>query len=368
MHLLFMAAALCAVQEPAAPTGPVAYYKLDEPNTAGVAVDTMGGSSGTYVGPPTVSTGVPPAITYVNPNCLDLNGTGQCVRVDSFGSFDKFTVSVWIYRTGATAQRESIVSYKEGNGVNKGFVLCLNDAGNTQYPRIFVQVNGTWRYAESATAVPLNTWTHIAASYDGTDIKLYVDGVLVATANWPGAMTNDQDQYCVIGARADSTSNFFPGRIDDVRFYDHALSLNEIGVLAAGCPEPGPLMATSPAVGQVDLTWTAPAGPAVTYTYRVKRRPAGSGSPYVTIATVSGLTYTDNVGYPYAAQDYEVTAISIAESGGAGTTIQPMQPPPRTQKLGSRHMCGFSTVGSPGVSALGAAAVTLLLLSLRRKC
>jgi hypothetical protein len=61
-----------------------------------------------------------------------------------------------------------------------------------------------------------------------------------------------------------------------------------------------------------------------------------------------------------AAQDY------IAESGGSGPTIQPMQPPPRAQKPGSRHMCGFSGVGSPGWTALGAAALALLILSLGR--
>ncbi|MBI3856740.1 MAG: hypothetical protein HY293_13715 [Planctomycetes bacterium] len=367
MQLLILTAALCAgaFQEPAAPQGPAAYYKLDEANTAGTAADSVaGGVAGAYVGPPTVSTAVNTVNTYPNPRCLSFSGSGQCVNIGNFGSFTNFTVSTWVNRSATAGGRQSIVSYKEGNGVNMGFVLCLNESGTTEYPRIWVMVNGAWLNAEQAVAVPQGAWTHLAASYDGANITLYVNGLQAAQTAAPGAMTNSGVQNCVIGARADYTSNFFPGLIDDVRIYSRALLATEVAVLAAGCPVPTNLTASSTAVGQIDLAWAAPGGPAVTYTYHIRRKPTSSpASSYVTIATQAGLTYTDTV-YPYYSYDYEITAVSAAESGpSASVSIVPMMPPPRTQKVGNdRDPCGCGSALSPGWASLAALALALALV------
>jgi len=166
----------------------------------------------------------------------DFDGSGDHAGVDNFGSFDVMTVAAWVYRTGNTGTRESIVSYKEGTGVNQGFVLCLNENGSSQYSRIWVQVNGTWRMAEQAVAIPLNTWVHLVASYDGSTIRLYRDGMEVASANYSGSMTNTGSQMTGIGVRASLNTHWFPGQIDEVRIYNRALSLNEIRFLHSMMP------------------------------------------------------------------------------------------------------------------------------------
>ena len=82
------------------------------------------------------------------------------------------------------------------------------------------------------TKLPLNTWTHIATTYDGIVQKFYVNGVLVGTANpivAPSLNTIVQSNGALrIGGDASSTGEFFNGLIDEVRVYNRALSVGEI--------------------------------------------------------------------------------------------------------------------------------------------
>jgi hypothetical protein len=311
------AASAALAQEPAAPQGPEAYFKLDE-TTGTTATDSVSGTLvGNYTGTPTPTASSPvPPITYKDPECLSFNGSNQCVTIPSFGNWTKMSISAWVNRSGTTGTRQSIVSYKEGNGVNQGFVLSLNENGSSEYPRIFVQVNGSWNFAEQAVAVPTGSWTHLVGTYDGTTIRLYVNGAPAASSSAAGTMTNTGSQYCCIGARADSTLYTYPGLIDGVRFYSRALSDNEVAVLAAGCPTPTGLAAAAGA-NQVTLNWTAPTGVDPGYTYQVKR--AGvAGGPYTSLgAPVSGTTFTDSGLMAGTTYYYVVSAISAAESGNS---------------------------------------------------
>src|SRR5688572_20855042 len=150
-------------QEPAAPTGPAAYWKFDE-TVAGTAANQVAGApTGAPQGGPTVSTTVP-ALSYngdigATPRSLLFDGTNDVVNVANFGTFNRVTVSVWIRRVaGGPAGRQTIVSYKESSV--GGFVLSLNESNGTFNPRLWVH-NGGWVFAEEAAAVAADTWVHL---------------------------------------------------------------------------------------------------------------------------------------------------------------------------------------------------------------
>jgi hypothetical protein len=83
-------------------------------------------------------------------------------------------------------------------------------------------------YGWEQNIVPLELeWHHLAATYDGTTIAWYGDGRVVGSAN---RVLNTRDQV-QMGKRADN-QNYFPGRIDEVRIYNRALSGAEIAWLA----------------------------------------------------------------------------------------------------------------------------------------
>ena len=83
---------------------------------------------------------------------------------------------------------------------------------NGQFTLIFTP-NDTW--------VPGN-WYHVMGTYDGSTLRLYVNGQQVTSANAPGTITSYNTD--VHFGRYGNSANYLPGQIDDVRIYDHALT------------------------------------------------------------------------------------------------------------------------------------------------
>ncbi|MCX6554213.1 MAG: LamG domain-containing protein [Candidatus Aminicenantes bacterium] len=77
-------------------------------------------------------------------------------------------------------------------------------------------------------SVSLNTWTHIAGTYDGTNIRIYRNGTLMDTMSHPGTIA-DQSLNFEIGRHG----SYWQGYIDDVRIYRFCMSQSDIAKLAA---------------------------------------------------------------------------------------------------------------------------------------
>jgi hypothetical protein len=86
----------------------------------------------------------------------------------------------------------------------------------------------------------IDTWYHIAASYDGQFGNFYVDGVLVegpqdvgGPMTWIRFDTGNPPDNFVFGAWEDEwLSSQIDGTIDEVRYYNYALNAGEVAVLA----------------------------------------------------------------------------------------------------------------------------------------
>ena len=76
--------------------------------------------------------------------------------------------------------------------------------------------------AYGAAALTANTWSYLALTYDGTTLRLYVNGTLVGSQAKTGAITTSTNQLQIGG---DSLyAQYFSGLIDEVRVYNIALS------------------------------------------------------------------------------------------------------------------------------------------------
>jgi len=82
---------------------------------------------------------------------------------------------------------------------------------------------------------PQGQWHHVAATYDGSVMKLFYDALLVRQQNATGDIDITPDLLC-IGAKYPGASwgDVFEGLMDEVRIYDYALSAEEIAVLCEG--------------------------------------------------------------------------------------------------------------------------------------
>jgi hypothetical protein len=82
-------------------------------------------------------------------------------------------------------------------------------------------------------ALERGEWSHVAGTFDGSDLKCYINGAVAGTEDASDLLFLCQDPGDLgIGKRPHSDNDEFVGTIDDVRIYDYALSIEEVRYLA----------------------------------------------------------------------------------------------------------------------------------------
>jgi len=100
-----------------------------------------------------------------------------------------------------------------------------------------MHVGGTEYYISSSTDAVLNEWAHLVMTYDGSTIKLYVNGTLEGTQSASGNIggSNSKNQRFAVGSLEINDSRYrFDGSIDEVAIWDVALSVSDINTLYNG--------------------------------------------------------------------------------------------------------------------------------------
>jgi hypothetical protein len=158
---------------------------------------------------------------------LDMVGGSDHLVVADGNAFDQssgFTLSSWV-RYRDYSSRSCLFTKPVGGGGSNSWALCT-DAGGTP----FFYSCETCDFLSASQTIALDTWVHLAASFDGTTKIIYVDGAMVNQVD--GAVTFDASDI-VIGGDNDGSFGFATdGLIDEIRIYDRALSSTEIATLA----------------------------------------------------------------------------------------------------------------------------------------
>ena len=112
--------------------------------------------------------------------------------------------------------------------VSGGLAYTLYAHDNAPKPAADVRIAGkTASDAASGTAaLPLNTWSHLAATYDGATLRIYVNAVQVASQAVTGSIVTSSNPLNVGGNSV--WGEYFAGLIDEVRIYGRALTAAEI--------------------------------------------------------------------------------------------------------------------------------------------
>jgi hypothetical protein len=92
-----------------------------------------------------------------------------------------------------------------------------------------VEVYANGNVVSTITALNVNQWIHVAATYSSANgkLKLYINGEIINSTNISGALPADTSHF-TIGRKPDTNSNYFKGYFDEVRVFDKALSENEL--------------------------------------------------------------------------------------------------------------------------------------------
>ncbi len=126
------------------------------------------------------------------------------------------TVEAWVnLNRGASGQANIVTQGAPG----AGYALLVGSDGNLQF-----QAGGG--AVEAPTALQAGQWTHVAGTYDGTTLRLYVNGQDVADQAYATPIAYDGNGFA-IGADV-SSRNVWQGAIDEVRVWDDARSAGDI--------------------------------------------------------------------------------------------------------------------------------------------
>lgn len=176
--------------------------------------------------------GGPQWINRRDSRALQFDGTDDLLEIAHSTSLEierRLTLSAWINPS----------AYVDGAGIiTKGnstlpFGLMLTDSGKLR----FEANRGSMNYAsnsgtyESTAAIPLNQWTHIAATYNGETVQFYINGQTDAAFD-AYLRFGDNTQPLYIGCEKVGTAAFFVGAIDEPTVYNRALTASEIDTLA----------------------------------------------------------------------------------------------------------------------------------------
>jgi hypothetical protein len=202
---------------PPPPAGLIAAYGFEEGVGTSIADATGKSHTGTISGATWSAAGK-------NGKALSFDGINDWVTIADANDLDLtngMTLEGWV--RAASLSGWNTVVLKEGSG-SLVYGLYAND--NAPRPAVTMAIAGIDRSATGASSVPLNAWTHLAATYDGTTLRLYVNGVEALSRAQTGNMTASTNPLRIGGNGV--WSEYFNGLVDDVRIYNRALTSAEI--------------------------------------------------------------------------------------------------------------------------------------------
>ncbi len=206
---------------------------LQNPTITGAGIN----ASGVYT--VTVSNGGCSAVASVTitiaerGEALSFDGSTNYVSIPNSPSLNptqNLTVEAWISPSSSNPTVQNVLS-KSTDQVNNGYIFPRTDDGWASFS-FWLTINGQWRVisapylTNTTTAINLNEWHHLSATYDGFFMKIYLDGVLVNSQAITGSITPNTNDV-TLGIQQGKLE-FYKGKVDELRIWNRTLPQCEI--------------------------------------------------------------------------------------------------------------------------------------------
>jgi hypothetical protein len=177
---------------------------------------TIAGSDGTCTLTDTLT-------IFVNAAALNFDGVDDNVSIPNNAALNisnVITIESWIKTTGSPTAEQYIVTKNDDS-----YYVGLNVAGAVGQVSFYLNgVSSSWLYSNSTTLND-NNWHHIACTYDGVTMSIYVDGLLDNSTPLTGTITTGTSNV-YLGSR--NNNQFFQGSMDEFRIWNRTLCAQEI--------------------------------------------------------------------------------------------------------------------------------------------
>ena len=332
----------------AATTGLVAAYSFDEGGGTTASDASGNGNTATFAAETWTAGG-----KFAGAARFD--GTSARVNVPDASSLDMtagVTLEAWVRPTVLAPSQTVIAKERAGGGFPYGLEL---DNG---VPSAYIVASSN-AVARATSALPLSTWSFLAATYDGSTLRVYVNGAQVASTSVSGAIATSTGPLS-IGADT-AWGEYLSGDVDNVRVYNRALSVSELqgdqsaAIAAPPGTAPSPaaayafdeaggsdttppstpanLSASAVSSSQIHLSWTASTDNVGVTGYRVFRGGTQVGTSTTTTYSDTGLAASTTYSYTVAAYDaagnlsaQSQPASATTSAGGGSDTTPPSTP------------------------------------------
>jgi hypothetical protein len=281
-----------------AQTGLVAAYSFNEGTGTTVADASGNGNHGTISNATWSASGKYGA-------ALSFNGSTSRIDIPDSPSLDLttgMTMEAWVRPTTLSAWRTVLMKEQPA-----GLVYGLYANSDTNRPSAHVNL-GSETDTRGTAQLALNTWTHLAATYDGSTLRIFVNGVQASSRTLGGSILTSASALRIGGNSI--WGEYFAGLIDEVRIYNRALTAAEIqtdmNTVIGGAP---PTDTTPPTVSM-----TAPtAGATVSGTVAL----SANASDNVGVVGVQFLVNGNATGTEDTASPYSVNWNTAAVANGS---------------------------------------------------
>jgi hypothetical protein len=160
---------------------------------------------------------------------LYFNGTNNKVGIydsPALNPAGALTVETWI---NAGSWAGSIwagnIVCKQGTSPDRGYGLTAGENGRVEFT---IAMNNSWKAVSTPQLLGLNAWYHLAGVFDGTTLKIYVNGFLQNTAEASGSISSSTGVAMNFGENPTFSGRYFNGDIDEVRIWNVARTQEEI--------------------------------------------------------------------------------------------------------------------------------------------
>jgi chitodextrinase len=300
---------------------------------------------------------------------LSFNGTSSRVDVPDAPSLDltsAMTLEAWVRPVALGKAWKSVVVKLQPTDLT----YALYASTNTGRPAGIVY-SGAEKQVAGPTRLPLGTWTHLAATYDGSVLAVYRDGSLVSSTFVSGPIATSGNALSIGGNAL--WGEWFNGLIDEVRVYNRALTATQIQTDLATPVQQAPIADTTPpsaptgvvvtaaTATSISLSWSSSTDNVGVAGYGLYNGAAGpttaTSTSYAFSSLACGTTYSLSVdAFDGAGNRSGKTAISAATAACADSTAPSV---PQNMKQSNTTQTSFTFSWSPSTDNSGVAGYAL---------
>jgi len=197
---------------------PAGYWKFDEGSGMVVGDSSGNNNDGVITGATWTDGKYGGALIFDGIDDKVSLGNGSNVNLTT-----AFTLEAWVKNSrGVSDTPQHIISKKNNYIANSGYMYYL------QYGKIYVNYGDGSTYREAGSSVldwDANTWYHVVAVFDGTNEKMYRNGILVGSVTKIGSIATNSINLQIGDL---NSSYYFQGSIDEPKIYNYARTDDQI--------------------------------------------------------------------------------------------------------------------------------------------